>query len=283
MAEPGSLMDASCIRFDAASELIAQRDPAITRLAALDLLVRAVWNGDFEPPPLSLDWPTPAQHEARAHPDAWMFVPISVPRVLLTKEQAALSIRPVELYKAGRDTIINVMYCNGHLPGDAEGWHALLDWKVEEPARRQAEALSALARIPVSAYSAEARDYLASLIIPRAKLQAWLDSCSANFHGLFVPAERAAPAPPAAANDTGEAVTGNRRGRPVLAAWPRIEAAAHQINQEHSDLPRKVLAGQLHALALSEFDEDDVPNEATILRRLGSILGDASASSQNEA
>lgn len=283
MAEPGSLMDASCIRFDAASELIAQRDPAITRLAALDLLVRAVWNGDFEPPPLSLDWPTPAQHEARAHPDAWMFVPISVPRVLLTKEQAALSIRPMELYKAGRDTIINVMYCNGHLPGDAEGWHALLDWKVEEPARRQAEALSALARIPVSAYTAEARDYLGSLIIPRAKLQAWLDTCSANFHGLFVAAERVAPAPPSAANDTGEAANAHRRGRPVLAAWPRIEAAAHQINREHPDLPRKVLAGQLHELALGEFNEDEVPNEATILRRLGSILGDPSPSSQKEA
>ncbi|AXE62805.1 hypothetical protein BBF93_00210 [Hyphomonas sp. CACIAM 19H1] len=283
MAEPGSLMDASCIRFDAASELIAQRDPAITRLAALDLLVRAVWNGDFEPPPLSLHWPTPAQIEARAHPDAWMFVPIELPRAWLTKEQAALSIRPVELFKAGRDAIINVMYCNGHLPGDAEGWHALLDWKVEEPARRQAEALSALARIPVSAYTAEARVYLASLIIPRAKLQAWLDSCSANFHGLFVSAERASPVPPAAANDTGEVATAHRRGRPVLAAWPMIEAAAHQINQEHPDLPRKVLAGQLHALALGEFDEDDVPNEATILRRLGSILGDAGPSSQNEA
>jgi hypothetical protein len=69
----------------------------------------------------------------------------------------------------------------------------------------------------------------------------------------------------------------------VLAAWPKIEAAAHQINEEHPELPRKVLAGQLHALALSEFDEDDVPNEATILRRLGSILGDAGPSSQNEA
>lgn len=283
MVEPGSLMDASCIRFDAASELIAQRDPAITRLAALDLLVRAVWNGDFEPPPLSLHSPTPAQHEARAHPDAWMFVPIAAPRALLTPEQAALSIRPVELYKAGRDTIINVMYCNGHLPGDAEGWHALLDWRVEEPARRQAEALSALARIPVSAYTEDARVYLASLIIPRAKLQAWLDSCSAKLHGLFVPAERVAPAPPAAANDTGEAATAHRRGRPVLAAWPRIEAAAHQINREHPALPRKVLAGQLHELALGEFDEDDVPNEATILRRLGGILGDARPSSQNEA
>ena len=283
MAEPGSLMDASCIRFDAASELIAQRDPAITRLAALDLLVRAVWNGDFEPPPLSLHWPTPAQIEARAQPDAWMFVPISVPRALLTPEQAALSIRPMELYKAGRDTIVNVMYCNGQLPGDAEGWHALLDWRVEEPGRRQAEALSALARIPVSAYTEEARVYLSSLIIPRAKLQAWLDTCSAKFHGLFVPAERAAPAPPAAANDTGEAATGHRRGRPVLAAWPMIETAAHQINRERPDLPRKVLAGQLHALALGEFGEDDVPNEATILRRLGSILGDAGPSSQNEA
>lgn len=283
MAEPGSLMDASCIRFDAASELIAERDPAITRLAALDLLVRAVWNGDFEPPPLSLSGPTPAQLEARAHPDAWMFVPIAAPRALLTDGQAALSIRPMELFKAGRETIVSVMYSNGQLPGDAEGWHALLGWRVEEPSRGQAEALSALARIPVSAYTTEARVYLASLTIPRAKLQAWLDSCSAKFHGIFVPAERVAPPPPAAANDTGEAATAHRRGRPVLTAWPRIEAAAHQINREHPDLPRKVLAGQLHELALGEFDEDDVPNEATILRRLGSILGDAGPSSQNEA
>lgn len=283
MAEPGSLIDPSCIRFDAASELIAERDPAITRVAALDLLVRAVWNGDFEPPPLSLPCPTSAQLEARAHPDAWMFVPIAAPRAWLTDGQAALSIRPMELFQAGRETIVSVMYSNGQLPGDAEGWHTLLDWRVEEPARRRAEALSALVRIPVSAYTAEARVYLASLTIPRAKLQAWLDSCSAKFHGLFVPAERAAPAPPAAANDADEAVTPHRRGRPVLAAWPMIEAAAHQINREQPDLPRKVLAGQLHALALREFEEDDVPNEATILRRLGSILGDAGPSSQNEA
>lgn len=63
----------------------------------------------------------------------------------------------------------------------------------------------------------------------------------------------------------------------MLAAWPMIEAAAHKINREHPDLPRKVLAGRLHELALREFDEDDVPNEATILRRLGSILGDTIA------
>mgnify|MGYP000318307027 CR=1 FL=1 len=282
MAEPGSPLDANCIRFDAASELIAGRDPAITRQAALDLLVRAVWNGDFEPPPLSFPCPTPAQLEARAQHGAWMLVPIEAPRTSLTDGQAGLSVRPVEFFKAGRKTIIDVMYCKGLLPGDIAGWHALLDWRVEDPARREAEALSALARIPVSAYTAEARVYLASLIIPRSKLQAWLDTCSAKFHGLFVPAEPVAPAPPAAANDAGEAATAHRRGRPVLAAWPMIEAAAHQINREQPDLPRKVLAGQLHELALREFDEDDVPNEATILRRLGSILGDARPSSQNE-
>jgi hypothetical protein len=286
MAEPGSPLDASCIRFDAASELIAERDPAITRLAALELLVRAVWNGDFEPPPLSLPCPVPGQLEARAHPEGWMFVPIEAPRAWLTDGQAALSIRPMELFKAGRETIVSVMYSNGQLPGDADGWHTLLDWRVEEPARRRAEAFSALARIPVSAYTAEARVYLASLTIPRSKLQAWLDACSAQFHGLFFPMAPpvpAAPPPPAAANDAGEAAIPQRRGRPVLAAWPTIEAAAHQINREQPDLPRKVLAGQLHELALRKFDEDDVPNEATILRRLGSILGDAGPSSRNEA
>jgi hypothetical protein len=286
MAAPGSPLDARCIRFDAASQLIAVREPAITRLAALDLLVRAVWNGDFEPPPLCFRDPSPAQIEARAHPDAWMFVPIEAPRPWLTDEQAALSVRPVELFKAGRNTIINVMYCKGQLPGDIKGWHALLDWRVEDPARREAEALSALARIPVSAYTAEARVYLASLIIPRAKLQAWLDTCSVKFHGLFVPEKPAppvAPVAPAAANDADEAATAHRRGRPVLAAWPMIEAAAHRIDREQPDLPRKVLAGQLHELALREFAEDDVPNEATILRRLGAILGDAGASSQNQA
>ncbi|MBA4338760.1 MAG: hypothetical protein C0421_07945 [Hyphomonas sp.] len=286
MAEPGSPLDASCIRFDAASELIAARDPAISHGAAIDLLVRAVWNGDFEPPPLSSPYPTRAQLEARAQRDAWMLVPIEAPRTSLSDGQAGLSVRPVEFFKAGRKSIIDVMYCRGLLPGDIAGWHALLDWRVEDPARREAEALSALARIPVSAYTAEARVYLASLIIPRSKLQAWLDTRSAKFHSLFVPIEPsvpAAPAPPAAANDSGEAATAHRRGRPVLAAWPMIEAAAHQINRENPDLPRKVLAGQLHQLALREFDEDDVPNEATILRRLGSILGDAGPSSQNEA
>ncbi len=267
-----SPLDDIYIRFDAAAGLLAKHYSQSTPHSMLEMLILAMWAGRFNPPELTDD--DQVDLAQRNDPEKWLAVPIQKPKSQLKQSQLKLKPLPYEYYEAGRETILSVMYCDGLLPGDPDGWDELL--KRENNLlylHGKDEAFEALIRMPLHCYCAAGQDYLRSLHIPRLMLQNWLDRRSSSFNGLIIsgstPIREASPA-----NDTRAQLKACRRGRPSLPAWESIEAWAVKLNAENPDMQRKQLAGLLYTRALEQFDESAVPNETTIFRRLSKYLTD---------
>jgi hypothetical protein len=115
---------------------------------------------------------------------------------------------------------------------------------------------------------------LKGIFVPRRLLQKWLNRRSNIFDSIIdwsetEPPHRLTTQP---ANDAERSAPRSTRGRPSLPAWDKIEVWAKQLDAENPDIQRKQLAGLLYEKALKQFDEAAVPNETTILRRLGRIL-----------
>lgn len=272
MTQSISPLDDTLIRFDAAAALLAKRESNATSDAMLEMLVRAIWRGDFNPPCQFEN--NDYDHSQRNDPDNWLRIPIEAPPATLTEGQLRLKPRPFEYFEGGCETLLSVMYSMKLLPGDAFAWDDLLkhgDGKMHLHSKH--DALAALVRMPLNAYSEAGRDYLAGLFIPREMLQTWLNQRSSRFSDIFryEPStnHRALTEP---ANDRHNRSAQIKRGRPAFAAWTEICAWAVQLNARFPDMPRKELAGKLYERALQNFSVIDVPNESTILRRLASIL-----------
>ena len=274
MTQSISPLDDTLIRFDAAAALLANREPYATPDAMLEMLVRAAWRGDFNPPCQYED--NDYDHSQRDDPENWLRIPIEAPRATLTEGQLRLRPRPFEYYEGSCETLLSVMYCMRLLPGDQAAWDDLLrhgDGKMYLHGKQ--DALTALVCLPLSTYSEAGRAYLAGLYIPRRMLQTWIDQRSSRFTGLFSDNQAANDHPLSEpANDRHGPTAQTRRGRPALGAWPAIASWAVELSESNPDMPRKELAGRLYERALQEFDMADVPNETTILRRLAGMLDD---------
>lgn len=268
-----SPLDDTLIRFDAAAALLARREPNATSDAMLEMLVRATWHGDFNPPRQFED--NHYDHSQRNDPDNWLHIAIEAPPSALSEKQLNLKPRPFEYFQGSSETLLSVMYSMKLLPGDASAWDDLLkhgDGKLHLHSKH--DALAALVRMPLNTYSEAGRDYLAGLFIPREMLQAWLNRRSSRFNQLYNHQQYASQHSLAeSASDRNDRSAQVKRGRPALAAWTEITSWAAQLNSRFPDMPRKELAGRLYERALQDFDAPDVPSESTILRRLASILG----------
>tara|TARA_R110002049_G_scaffold22641_5_gene80909 strand:- start:239 stop:1090 length:852 start_codon:yes stop_codon:yes gene_type:complete len=269
-----SPLDDTLIRFDAAAAVLANREPNATPDAMLEMLVRATWRGDFNPPCQYED--NDYDHSQRNDPDNWLRIPIEAPPATLTEGQLRLKPRPFEYFEGGCETLLSVMYCMRLLLGDQSAWDELLkpgDGRMYLHGKK--DAFTALIRMPLNTYSAHGRAYLAGLYIPSRMLQTWLDQRSSRFIGLFSNNQAATDHPLSEpANDRYGRAAQTKRGRPALGAWTAIAAWATELNESDPDMPRKELAGRLYERALKEFDAADVPNETTILRRLAGMLDD---------
>tara|TARA_R110002020_G_scaffold399971_1_gene610057 strand:+ start:268574 stop:269425 length:852 start_codon:yes stop_codon:yes gene_type:complete len=272
MSQSISPLDDTLIRFDAAAALLASREPNATPDAMLEMLVRAAWRGDFNPPCQYED--NDYDHSQRNDPDNWLRIPIEAPPASLTEGQLRLRPRPFEYFEGGCETLLSVMYSMKFLPGDSSAWDELLkqgDGRMYLHGKQ--DALTALVRMPLNTYSEPGRAYLAGLYVPRRMLQTWLDQRSYRFIRLFTCSETTDSHPLAEpANDQHGHSVQAKRGRPALGAWPAIASWALEFSESDPDMPRKELAGKLYERALQEFDAVDVPNETTILRRLAGML-----------
>lgn len=262
-----SPLDETYIRFDAAAKLLAEHDRMVTSDGMLEMLMRAMWEGSFNLPNHE-DIPEQKQSD-RENPENWLCVPIEAPRANLTASQAALSPRPFEYFEAGRDTIISVMYTMEFLPGELQGWSDMLDHGDGKMyLHDKASAFKALTCLPLSEYSEAGKAYLGKLYIPRRMLQSWLDKRSLKFVHLFdlesEPETSAQQADGSLPDD--DALP--PRGRPSFPAWPAIQAAAIKLREEDASLKNKIIAHEVRRRALTCYNKEDVPSEATILRQL---------------
>ena len=91
----------------------------------LEILMRAMWRGDFDPSHLfDNDEYDPVLHE---DPESRLCVLIDAPPATLTDGQLKLKPRACEYFEAGRETILSVMYCMALLPGAASAWGGMLE------------------------------------------------------------------------------------------------------------------------------------------------------------
>tara|TARA_R110001599_G_scaffold158086_1_gene344600 strand:+ start:2046 stop:2897 length:852 start_codon:yes stop_codon:yes gene_type:complete len=267
-----SPLDDAYIRFDAAAEILAKTNGMATSDSMLEMLTIAMWAGAFNPPDPYVE--SKFDQSKRQESENWLHIPIQQPRVLLEDGQQALKPLPFEYYEAGRETIISVMYCSDLLPGDPKGWIDMLEGGDGLGYLHDIDnAFGALIQMPLRCYSESGKAYLQSIYIPRRLLQGWLDYRSLDFHDLFATSDapvRAKPSSPA--NDAEAQLAATRRGRPRMPAWEFIEIWAVKLKAENPDMSHKELSGILYERAAEDFDEKDMPTEATILRKLSSIL-----------
>ena len=261
-----SPLDETFIRFDAAAGLIARKDQTVTPDSVLELLVRAMWQGRFEPSDFVKRDPS-AKKEKEA-PENWLYIPIVAPGHLLTPEQAAMKPRPYEYYGAGRSTVISVMYTEGLLPGDMEQWRSILE--PEGMAPRDTEiAYDALIRTPFVKYTEAGQEYFRGIYIPRQMLQEWLDRRSSKFTDLFAPTPIASDTPPSEPQPKPDNGSSPTKGRPRFSCREFIRERAVALKIAHPDMTHKIIAHKVRQNALKEYDETDVWEESTIYHKLG--------------
>jgi hypothetical protein len=120
MSESISAFDGNYVRFGQVAELLAQERPQCAFDDVMDLVKRAVLAGEFDPPSFEVG-------ETREDPRNWLHMEIEAPRCMLPPDQAALSVRPKQLYEVNRSTIASVLVTTDALPGEWVEWEALLD------------------------------------------------------------------------------------------------------------------------------------------------------------
>jgi len=120
MSESISAFDGNFVRLRQVAALLAQERPQCAFEDVMDLLKRSVFAGEFEPPSFEVG-------ETREDPRNWLHVEIEAPRCMLPAVQAALSVRPKQLYGVNRSTITSVLLTTDALPGGWVEWEPLLD------------------------------------------------------------------------------------------------------------------------------------------------------------
>lgn len=266
-----SPLDDTFIRFDAAADLIASRDPAVTPVGILEVLVRATWQGRFEPSNYAKR--SRAARKDKENPENWLHMPIVAPGHLLTPEQAAMSPRPYEYYGAGRSTLISVMYTENLLPGEMDQWKAILELRGTAPLDIEI-AYDALIRTPLSKYSEAGQDYFRGLYIPRKMLQAWLDKRSSKFSDLFATETVKAHAISSSSPKECAPKITPKKGRPRFSSREFIREHAIALKLAYPDMPHKIIAHKVRQSALDKYDKAEVWEESTIYHKLGRYFKD---------
>lgn len=261
-----SPLDDTFIRFDAAADLIARRDPTVTSDSILEVLVRATWQGRFEPS--NYVKRAPSARKEKENPENWLHIPIVAPKYLLTPEQAAMNPRPYEYYGAGRSTIISVMYTEDTLPGETDQWKAILEPKGMSPLDPEI-AYDALIRTPLAKYPEAGRDYFRGIYIPRQMLQAWLDKRSSKFIDLFMSDALEPTARPSTPQQEQETQTPPTKGRPRFSCKDFIRSHAIELKLKHPSMKHYQIAHRVRKTALEKYAETDVWEESTIYHKLG--------------
>src|SRR5262245_16520649 len=101
-----SPLNGDYIRLGCAAMLIARERDCCTADDVMDLFKRALFLGDFDPPPLTFGM-------TREDPSNWLHMEIEVPRCSLPRSQAALKVRPKQLCGVNRETVARVLLTSG--------------------------------------------------------------------------------------------------------------------------------------------------------------------------
>lgn len=176
----------------------------------MDQFKSALFAGELDPPPFYVG-------ETRNDPSNWLHLEIEIPRCTLPPSQAALQVRPKQLYGVNRETIASVLLTTDALPGDNTRWWPLFDHSASD--YKPDNAFSALAAIPFRDFPERGRRELESLLVPKAKLAAWFG-------------ERGQPVP-AAGHMSNVRRSGNGRG-PCLPACAPVAPRASRLAEEAS-------------------------------------------------
>jgi hypothetical protein len=272
MSESISAFDGNYVRFGQVAELLAQERPQCAFDDVMDLVKRAVLAGEFDPPSFEVG-------ETREDPRNWLHMEIEAPRCMLPPDQAALSVRPKQLYEVNRSTIASVLVTTDALPGEWVEWEALLD--VTAPRYTGENGFLALGSIPFRDFPERGRKEFEALLIPIEKLVPWLKKRGWTLPSLLAAAAAKRQGSNEASGSrlsTGETSTSEARpaGRPQKRAWPRIVELVRQLAAEHPDWKKRVLADEAWRRASRELDERDLPSVATIERHMVEILGGGS-------
>ncbi len=264
MSEPISPLDEGYMRLGRAAELMAQEPAHRAAGDVMDLLKRALFSGEFElPASHMLDLDAPNQ------PEDWLHMEIEVPRHELSPDLAALAPRPKRFYGVNRDTVMRVLETHDALPGTQSRWLPLLERFA--PSYDPAGACAALTAIPFRDFPDHGRVELESIVVPVAKLTAWLSA-----QGLGVPSALVVEVPERISivdePHGPDEQTARSRGRPQKPSWPRVAEIVRQLHAAHPEWKLKVVAHAARQEALKEFPEADLPSEATIVRSMWDIL-----------
>lgn len=271
MPEYVSPLDEDYISLGRAAALTALEHPGTDASQILDMFKRAIFSGELDPPLLN----TVA---TRDHPGNWLHMEIEAPKCTLSQVQAALPIRPRQLYGVNSETVASVLLTTEALPGDARPWWPLFDTCA--PTYQPEDALSALAAIPFRDFPQRGQQELEAILIPKPKLALWFGQQSQRMPAFLSPSTIAKGSEQSSTQPTDKAdafVAGSRpQGRPHKAAWPRVVQLVHQLRSEHPDWQKRRLAYEAWQLASREFNKSELPSVATIQRRMAGILGGGS-------
>ncbi len=263
-----SPLDERFIKLGRAAVLIAKENPTTSPASVLDQFSRAIFVGEFDPPPVSL-FDDEALKKRNA-PENWLHILIETPAVWLSPEQRMLSPRPVEYFGANRSTVTSVMHSMDALPGHGDQWSSLLEDLTMTSGKE--EAYTALSKTPLDHFPLSGRRFLAGAYAPKQKLRAWFED-----HGLPLPAFLQTPtaARPGQAGSVfnHQRTEGNKgQGRPKKSSWPRIAEILMRLREEHPRMQKKELAYEARRIAAKSIDDGDLPSVATIQRRMHDIF-----------
>jgi hypothetical protein len=271
MSESISAFEGNYVRLGQVAALLAQELPRCAADDVRDLLKRALFAGEFDPASFEAG-------ETREATRNWLHMEIEAPRCMLPPDQAALSVRPKQLYGVNRSTVASVLLTSDALPSRRVEWEPLFD--ISAPPYTGEYGFAALAAIPFRDFPERGCRELEAILISMEKLVPWLEK-----RGWTLPASLAPAAVERQVSDevtgrksgSGETVTSEARplGRPQKRAWPRIVELVQEL-AAHPHWQKKALAGEAWRRASKEFGERDLPSEATIQRHMVDILGGGS-------
>jgi hypothetical protein len=111
MSESISAFDGNYVRFGQVAALLAPERAQCAFDDVMDLVKPAVLAGEFDPPSFEVG-------ETREDPCNWLHMEIEAPRCMLPPDQAALSVRPKQLYGVNLSTIASALVTTDALPGE---------------------------------------------------------------------------------------------------------------------------------------------------------------------
>lgn len=260
-----SPFDPRFITLGRAAELIADCNPCTTRNHVMDLLKRAMWHAEFD------ESGTGSESDA----DDWLQIEVEIPRAEMTEGQLALKNRPKRLYAMRRWSITSVLFCDRCLPGDQQ----MIDQTFYTD--RECELVyDQMANIPYTDFPPHGRERLDGIFIAQSKLKKWLIDQGYPVPDFLKDTKTYSSSKPdlkivqPSAEETQPAQDNKCQGRPELPGWSYVKQLVREIKANHPDLQHKQIAYQAHERAKGQFDEKDIPSEATIQRRFKELLQD---------